>query len=103
MRWLLEAGTFDCRRFDCPREVGKDCGKCGMPQVGRDVLAVMRLYQRCRDRRALPVAGGLLAQPEAVMAAFDCIDGQVAAWRAEQAEQGEAERMKREMAAKLNG
>lgn len=45
-----------------------------MPKPDAWVKEMMRLYQRCKERNALPVAGGVFDQPLEIMEAFDIID-----------------------------
>lgn len=61
-----------------------------MPWVDKGTKAVIQLYQRCRDRRVLPQAGGLFDQPEALMTAFDTIDAVIATYRQNQVEEDKA-------------
>lgn len=49
-----------------------------MPNPGRWESSTLKLYQRCRERRALPFAGGVMDQPEDIMQAFDVIDEAIA-------------------------
>lgn len=77
MEWILRAGTFDCRRQDCPRGP-RPCTLCGMPELTRRTETSVLLWQRCRERGALPAAGGVLDQPERLMRVFDVVDDVVA-------------------------
>ena len=70
----MRCGGFDCRRQDCPKVRGKECPRCGMPETGADVLAIMNLHARCRANKCLPASGGLLDQPAHIMDMFDVID-----------------------------
>lgn len=72
-----------------------------MPEVDRRTEETILLFQRCRENKCLPAAGGVLDQPEDVMRSFDVIDGRVAAFKSkgnEDAErEAELENLRREM------
>lgn len=45
-----------------------------MPEVKGLAAEVIGLYERCKAHNALPCEGGILAQPEWIMQAFDVIE-----------------------------
>lgn len=51
----------------------------------------MTLYQRCVERGCLPYSGGVMDQPEAIMADFDVIDERVAVFKKKSREDAERE------------
>jgi len=61
-----------------------------MPKVENDDVAVLRLWGRCKSLKTLPLAGGILDQPEYLMEAFEVIEAarQSVVVRREEAEQG---------------
>lgn len=62
---------------------------------------VLVLYQRCRRRQQLPVSGGVMDQPEELMAYFDAIDAAVSEFEQQQQEDArrnaEFDRLRREL------
>lgn len=52
-------------------------------------MEVMRIYQRCSERKCLPYAGGVMDQPESLMRSFDVIDERMAAFKKKQREDAE--------------
>lgn len=52
-----------------------------MPWVEKDIRAILLLYQRCQTHKTLPEPGGVFNQREEIMAAFDILDNEIAAWR----------------------
>lgn len=75
--WLLDVGTFNCERQDCPGG-GRPCSLCSMPELDERTAAKMLLFQRCRERGCLPYPGALMNQPDAVMRDFDAVDERIA-------------------------
>jgi hypothetical protein len=61
-----------------------------MPEMGKDVAAILRLYKLCRQNRALPYPGGVLDQPAWLMSAFDAIDAAKDSFLQEQQEHQDA-------------
>ena len=104
MDFLLRAGTLICQRWDCPKDIapGHPCSRCMMPFVDRDIRALINLYRRCRDRRCLPESGGVMDQPEVLMAAFDAIDNVVAEHQRRSREEQEQELRAQRLARELN-
>jgi hypothetical protein len=72
-----------------------------MPEAGPDVLGLIRTYQRCEARKCLPYEGGVLDQPEDILAAFDVIDGEVTQFEQRKKEEQQsamiAERSKKDL------
>ena len=56
------------------KQPGEDCAVCGQPDVGNRELAIINLYQRCLEFKALPYSGGVLDQPKYLLDYFDIID-----------------------------
>jgi len=91
VEWLLDHGSFICERDDLHAK-GGGCPVCEeMPHPGPWETRIMNLFQRCRERRALPCAGGVLDQPEDIMQAFDVIDDAIARHKKRSEESGERE------------
>lgn len=67
---------------------------CGRPAPDRWVNEILKLYQDCKERGALPVVGGVMDQPAEIMAWFRVLDEMVAAHRKKVAqENGRASRV----------
>lgn len=45
-----------------------------MPDVKKEQVAVLKLWGRCFEKKALPFSGGVLEQPAWLMEAFDVIE-----------------------------
>ncbi len=74
-----------------------------MPDLQGDVSAILSLHRRCRSAKALPFQGGTLEQPEWVLAAFDAIDGAIAAHRAKTSEDLEMDLKKKQLEVENHG
>lgn len=68
----------ECRRSLCPKVVPCPFEGCGRPAPDTWVDDMLMLYQDCKQRNALPVAGGVLDQPEEIMRWFRVLDEIVA-------------------------
>lgn len=61
------------------------------------MLAILKLYKRCRQFNALPKKGGVFDQDEYMMEVFEFIDGEVERWKAKRVEEMEGDLMKQKM------
>ena len=50
---------------------------CKFAGMDPDLWRVLKLYERCKARRALPFPGGITDQPEEIMRLFDVIDAEM--------------------------
>ena len=85
------------RRTDCPPDKTTDCPKCGLPIPSPGVTAIISLYNRCKDMRALPEQGGLLDQPQYILNQFDVIMEETIAFKRQMEERAILERQKEEL------
>ena len=63
----------------------------------------MSVYNRCVARGALPEAGGVLDQQAWLLEAFDAIDATRAAWKRNEADNAEADRIREKLLQKYDG
>ncbi len=60
-------------------------------------MTLLRLYQRCDQRKCLPCEGGVLDQPLWIMSAFDVIDERKAQIKQKQTEAAEMNEARRKL------
>lgn len=68
-----------------------------MPEIGADVHAVLKMYERCKTWKCLPFEGSLMEQPAWAMDLLDVVSSEVAAQKAKAAEREAADVKKQEM------
>jgi len=77
--WLCQGNDLgECRRQLCPKVLPCTFEGCGRPLPDPWVMAILALYQDCKERRALPEAGGVMDQRADLMQWFRVIDERIA-------------------------
>ena len=74
-----------------------------MPEIGKDVALVLRLYFRCVNLKSLPYDGGVMDQPAWIMDLFDVIDEQKDQQASRERELAERDAKVRELRANQGG
>ena len=84
---MIRGNDFgECRRTFCPKVLPCTFEGCGKPRPDPWAREVLTLYQDCKERKALPEAGGVLDQPADLMRWFRVLDERIAAFQIEEKE-----------------